>query len=311
MELKSLRCPNCNGPVRPISEGRFVCESCGTSFMADYDPEDVEIQRIKAEAEVQKKQAEAAGKAFQSVENTGKRISRSARMMMTIVVTMILISFVIVTISIANFNGAARRAREAAEERSREAGEKRESMEREFNEQYSKVQEQQEKMEKKLAKPQYIESAPDLLRDEEFVKNAKAALRDALDIRHDLFWTNWVWPKEPEYMGSYFLVAEDEDAKEHNMLISVYKVFWIREREESTEEPEVYEIYDATVLYNLSMKEDGTIKSDYRAGGASYHSETPTVQPLRGFYNFDQLYREEILGRGDFKIQELDFSDEE
>ena len=42
MELKSLKCSKCGGLLRQIGDGKYICGSCGTSFMADYDKEDVE-----------------------------------------------------------------------------------------------------------------------------------------------------------------------------------------------------------------------------------------------------------------------------
>ena len=59
-DMKGRKCPNCNGAVREISSGKFVCESCGTSFTTDAPQEDDELRRFRAEAEEKKRQLEAA-----------------------------------------------------------------------------------------------------------------------------------------------------------------------------------------------------------------------------------------------------------
>ena len=49
MQLMSLKCPNCNGPLKVVNEGTFYCANCDSAFMADYDKEDLEYQKIKVE----------------------------------------------------------------------------------------------------------------------------------------------------------------------------------------------------------------------------------------------------------------------
>ncbi|MBO4748845.1 MAG: hypothetical protein J5546_00860, partial [Lachnospiraceae bacterium] len=86
MQLKSLRCPNCSGSVRQIGDGKYVCESCGTSFVPDLDPEDVEAERIKAEAEVKKARIQAASNMTSDVQ----RKARMARARGNVAIVMIL-----------------------------------------------------------------------------------------------------------------------------------------------------------------------------------------------------------------------------
>ena len=64
-------------------------------------------------------------------------------------------------------------------------------------------------------------------------------------------------------------------------------------------------------VYDISLKDDGTIKSDYKAQEFSGHTEIPRTQFLKGYYDRDQLYRETILGKSDYKVTEFDFSDAE
>ena len=62
MRLRSMRCPNCAGAVKETEDGRCYCDSCGTTFMIDMDPEDVEYEKIKradrAKKEIERKSRE-------------------------------------------------------------------------------------------------------------------------------------------------------------------------------------------------------------------------------------------------------------
>ena len=60
MKLMSLNCPNCNAPVKQVAEGKFYCANCDSSFLADYDPEDVEYQKVRTAAVIHKQQMNLA-----------------------------------------------------------------------------------------------------------------------------------------------------------------------------------------------------------------------------------------------------------
>ena len=60
MQLLSLKCPNCNGSLKMVREGVFYCQNCDSEFMADYDKDDIEYQKMKSEAELRKQQLNMA-----------------------------------------------------------------------------------------------------------------------------------------------------------------------------------------------------------------------------------------------------------
>lgn len=47
MELKKLRCSNCDGPLKQGDDGKYYCENCGTGYLMDMDPEDVIYEKFK------------------------------------------------------------------------------------------------------------------------------------------------------------------------------------------------------------------------------------------------------------------------
>ena len=108
MNFKSVRCPSCSSPsVKEISTGRFVCESCGTSFVADYDREDVEYEKIKQQAEREKREYEQK----QSAMNQVRRIQQSQQKAGKVVALVIVCVFgMIFFINVIVFSTVARSA---------------------------------------------------------------------------------------------------------------------------------------------------------------------------------------------------------
>ena len=48
MDLRNIKCPNCAGNnITEGSDNRFHCENCGSFFVVDAKPEDIEYQKLK------------------------------------------------------------------------------------------------------------------------------------------------------------------------------------------------------------------------------------------------------------------------
>ena len=48
MDLRNIKCPNCAGNnITEGSDNRFHCENCGSFFVVEAKPEDVEYQKLK------------------------------------------------------------------------------------------------------------------------------------------------------------------------------------------------------------------------------------------------------------------------
>ena len=303
MELKSLKCSKCGGLLRQIGDGKYICGSCGTSFMADYDKEDVEYQKIKVDAELKKKEMEMAERRMEVFQNTTQNVGKKVR---TIAIVMISIFVCMTFISI--FAGISRMMDMQKSHGSNEDWKAQsESRSKALLEEAERIKESQERAAEESRQAMlaaYKVTPENLMADEFFMKNATAAMKSEIKNNTHLYWTNWVWNEEPIYVTSFLLTAKDDNAWDHNILVNVYKVFWDKEYESHTNK---YVMYDATCLKNVSLNDDGTIKTDYAADGLSYHNEIVENQFLSGYADYDQLIREEIYGNTDYTYVEFQF----
>lgn len=291
MELKSMNCPNCGGPVKQTEDGRFICESCGTPFIPDYDQEDVEFQRIKNEADLRAQQAQKA--------KERKKVKTITIVSIVVGVVLIMSASVIFTVRMAMTRATVYRAERQQREAEREQKKQQEEEQRKQEEESRKAEEEAERQ---ALLASYKVTPEELLADSFFVENANAALFGQLKNNTNLYYTNWAWNKQPKYKTSYLLIAKDENNRKHNILVNLYKVFWDKEYDGSTER---YVMFDGTCLYNVSLNPDGTIKSDYEADGLTYNSEIKANQFLSGYSDYKQLIRQEIYGNSDYDYIEF------
>ena len=318
MKLKSLRCPNCGGPVKKIGEKNYVCESCGTSFVPDLDPEDVEMERIKAEAEIKKKRIDAVQNGMNRISNAqrsqGTRAAKSIALIMVSMIAVIIMISVFVTI----FSATRYMHHRNQYANTSDYDAKRSEMEEKAKKLQEEAQRAQEeaarRMQEALSKPKYVTSLEEILADEVFTKNAKAALRAAAKDTDFLVWNNYQIDGEPKIMASYLLVAKDENARPQNRLISIFWINWyaeygVEEDDDDEYRRDYFPIYQAQELSDLTINSDGTIKSNYVPDNPSWHSEIPRNQMFWGYADYDQLIRECILAQSDYTAIEIDFSD--
>ena len=301
MKLISLNCPNCNGPVKQVGEGKFHCENCGTSFLADYDREDVDYQKARNEAEFRKQQIHLAQHGMVDQNRKAKdqfRIKLIVIAAVFIFFMTIAIPTVIVTLKAQKSAMESYAEQERAREEKRER-EQQEAEERRQQEAAAKAAEEEAARQALLASYRVTPEA--LLADSFFLENANKTLEGQLEKNTNLYYTNWVYG-EPEYITSYILIAKDENNREHNIVTSIYKVHWDKVFDDRTEH---YVMYDGACLRNVSLNEDGTIKSDYAPHSLTYNSEIVANQWLSGYTDYDQLIRQEIYGNADYDYIEF------
>lgn len=298
MQLMSLKCPNCDGPLKMVKEGTFYCANCDSAFMADYDKDDLEYQKMKVEEAIRKQQLSQTQTGVEVQKNQVKNQFRIKVIIIALVATFILIitvPTVIITLQ-SEKKAVETRIQEEKERQERRIAEEKEKEEK-------RKQEEAEKEAARKAKlATYKLSAEELTSDEFFVENANKAIEAQLLENTSFYYDDWVWNEEPEYITSYFLTAKDENEKVQNILVSLYKVHWDKEDDDGTDK---YVIYDGAVLKNISKNEDGTIRSDYDPDELSYHSELIRNQYLSGYTEYDQLVRQEIYGNGDYEYFEF------
>lgn len=302
MQLMSLKCPNCNGALKMVDEGTFYCANCDSAFMADYDKDDVEYQKMKVEAELRKQQLNQA----QTGAEDRKRKAKDQFRIKVIIIAVVALFFLIITVpTVIVTLQSEKKAVETRLQEEKEREQRREAEEKEKEEkrrQEEAAKEAEEKATRQAKLDSYRLSEEELTSDVFFVENANKAIEGQLRDNTDLFYDNWVWNEDPEYITSYFLTAKDENEKDQNILVSIYKIHWDKEDDDGTDQ---YVIYDGAVLYNISKNEDGTIRSDYDPDELSYHSELIRNQYLSGYTEYGQLVRQEIFGKADYDYFEF------
>lgn len=298
MQLMSLKCPNCNGALKMVDEGTFYCANCDSAFMADYDKDDVEYQKMKVEAELRKQQLNQA----QTGAEDRKRKAKDQFRIKVIIIAVVALFFLIITVPTVIVT--LQSEKKAVETRLQEEKERqqRQEAEEEKRRQEEAAREAEENAIRQAKLDSYRLSEEELTSDVFFVENANKALEVQLWDNTSLFYDNWVWNEDPEYITSYFLTAKDENAGVQNILVSIYKIHWDKEDDDGTDQ---YVIYDGAVLYNISRNEDGTIRSDYDPDELSYHSELIRNQYLSGYTEYGQLVRQEIFGKADYDYFEF------
>ena len=181
MQLMSLKCPNCNALVEQTEEGKFHCPSCGTSFLADYDEEDVEYQRIKTEAEIRNRQLDLAEKRMAGGQ-TGAQLRRPVQKSKAVTISIVV--FIIFLIAMTGFSAVFAMQRAAAssiasrqreEQREREQEVKRKQQEEE-QKRRKEEEESRKAAEKQALLDSYKVTPEDLAADPFFTENAKAAI---------------------------------------------------------------------------------------------------------------------------------------
>ena len=298
MQLMSLKCPNCNGALKMVDEGTFYCANCDSAFMADYDKDDVEYQKMKVEAELRKQQLNQA----QTGAEDRKRKAKDQFRIKVIIIAVVALFFLIITVPTVIVT--LQSEKKAVETRLQEEKERqqRQEAEEEKRRQEEAAREAEENAIRQAKLDSYRLSEEELTSDVFFVENANKALEVQLWDNTSLFYDNWVWNEDPEYITSYFLTAKDENAGVQNIFVSIYKIHWDKEDDDGTDQ---YVIYDGAVLYNISRNEDGTIRSDYDPDELSYHSELIRNQYLSGYTEYGQLVRQEIFGKADYDYFEF------
>ncbi len=298
MQLMSLKCPNCDGPLKMVKEGTFYCANCDSAFMADYDKDDLEYQKMKVEAEIRKQQLNQAQTGVEVQKSQAKDRFRIKVIIIALVATFVLIvtvPTVIITLQ-SEKKAVETRIQEEKERQERQKAEEKEEEEK------RKQEEAEKEAERKAKLASYRLTAEELTSDEFFVENANKALEVQLWDNTSLFYDDWVWNEDPEYITSFFLTAKDENESVQNILVSIYKIHWDKEDDDGTDH---YVIYDGAILKNISKNEDGTIRCDYDPDELSYHSELVRNQYLSGYTEYDQLIRQEIYGNGDYEYFEF------
>ena len=130
MELKKLRCSNCDGPLKQADDGKYYCENCGTSYLMDMDPEDVIYEKFN--------DLTSNENLTKVAENINARASKTFRYVLLVLI----LFFIVVGVLMVFFIRSELKHRTEAEQSAAIASSQMAERESEFNEEYDRISEQ-------------------------------------------------------------------------------------------------------------------------------------------------------------------------
>lgn len=240
----------------------LICSSCGSAFAIDYDDSDVAYKALQKQDEIMEK-------------TRGFRIV----FMVIVAVTMLVMVFVFIKI----FQSFKKNS---------------DDMMNGFGNENGIVTE----------KASDLEISKDLiLADTEFLKNAEASAVSLLKSEHktvkyfDFMWEkNLMSPPEasldgdPQMVGSYLMTSGHS-----NRYVMIYKLEFAFEY---NSEKNTKTMYDCVILDNLTVSDDGKIRSDYQVRAERHTGADLTFM---AYEDKDQLYREVVLGKSGYEVTQL------
>ncbi len=130
MELKKLRCSNCDGPLKQADDGKYYCENCGTSYLMDMDPEDVIYEKFKDLT------------SNENLTKVAENVNAGATKTFRYVALVIFFLFIVVGILISLFIRSEFKHRVEVERSEASVSSQMAERESEFNEEYDRISEQ-------------------------------------------------------------------------------------------------------------------------------------------------------------------------
>ena len=279
MKLKKLRCTNCDGPLTEAN-GKYWCESCGTSYVIDMDPEDVEYEKMKRQDAVRDNH-----EPIQRSSNNNRNRSNTTTMAGT-VVTVITIACVFF---LRGYTGAKQRKLE----------ESRASMSIEMSEHASEFSAAAESMLNETFFTTGEATTATTIDDSAITGNSEfcAQLKDKCDyLIVDQVFAPIGYEKagEPQYIGSYLLTP---DSSVYGTRIEmIYMLTWTN----GDSEEQVYVCIDFS---GVKIAEDGSC--DYERAELTGHFVTINDVIFQGYDDLDALIAEQVDGRTFYTGSEL------
>ena len=292
MKLKRMECPNCGGQVKKEADGKYLCESCGSPFVMDYDADDVEYERIKMEQEKLKNSPFTQRYARQQSVDPEVMAQRRKKAK-TIIIVMLIVYFILPTfIGIIGILGSMLTGIPLKSSSKKTTSTKITSSKR--NKSNSPTP---------TPAPVYVSDPESILNDKVFT----TYMLEAADEKIDSFETEKV-----PYTGGFratgiselvsaYLVNADEGSASRfkNRIYLVYKITWENDGGERIEE--FFPVY----LNNITIKDSGVLHSDYVINDDfRFTMKSPRI--FYGYESEEQFYREELLSKEGITVSKFD-----
>jgi hypothetical protein len=301
MRLKRMECPNCGGQVRKEADGKYLCESCGSPFVMDMDPEDVEYERVKLEQEKLKNSPPVYENRYARKQSVDPQVMAQRRRKVKVVVITLVIIYVVLPMFTMLIGGIFTLVTGIPLKSSSKKKDTTRSTipTSRFNKStiYSNAN-----TATPTPAPVYVTDPDAILSDTVFTTN----MLEAAEEKIESFKTEKV-PYGSSFRAtgsgfvSAYLVNSDEGAynRFENRIYLVYRISW--ENDENEKIDEFFPVY----LNNITVMESGVIQSDYLIQDDFRF----TMKSPRIFYGFDsekQFYREELLSMQNVTISGFD-----
>ena len=263
MKLVDLKCPSCGGKLIKQND-TFVCEYCGTPFTMDYDPEDVEHERLKAMQNAR--------------PNPGNDKKQKASFRLLIAIVVIIIAFCIIVAGVhlgvfIVFQNEISHMGSTISSDDSEYDDKNETKE-----------------------PDYNVAAEDLTDSmDDFIESGKIA---QMNINECAYWDHMgsvdYYSKTDAVYKDAYLVTDipNEKPRQSNRLVVIYEVTW------HNDELGDKTCYDAVYFEGLQKNPNGGGISDFNAE-TIFRSEAAWGWGMAySFEDYNQCYRENVSSLG-------------
>ena len=291
MKLKRMECPNCGGQVKKEADGKYLCESCGSPFVMDYDADDVEYERIKMEQEKLKNSPFTQRYARQQSVDPEVMAQRRKKVK-TILIVMLIVYFILPTfIGIIGILGSMLTGIPLKSSSKKTTSTKITSSKR--NKSNSPTP---------TPAPVYVSDPESILNDKVFTTYMLEAAEEKIESfkTEKVPYTGSFGATGSEFVTAY-LVNSEEDSKNRfkNRIYLVYKIRWENDGGEKIDE--FFPVY----LNNISIKDSGVLHSDYEINDDfRFTMKSPRI--FYGYESEEQFYREEILAKEGVTISKFD-----
>ena len=267
MKLVNLKCPNCDGTLTKTDDS-LHCEACGAVFAIDYDESDVEIERLRMEAEKQKNAPASTGTADKAGDNARK----TRLIMLVIALFVIAIPFCFVGLIMFQKNMVDR------------------------SNSYVVGDEDEEEEDDYRVTPEDVSGMLD-----EFIDAGRIV---QMNISECAYWDTVTalrnYEKTDAVFDSAYLITDipNEIPKRSNRLVIIYRVTWYNENHGEQI------CYDAVYFEGLRVNPNGGVISDF-SGETIIRSDAAWGWSMAySFEDVNQCYRENVTALGG-KVEKL------
>ena len=298
MRLKRMECPNCGGQVRKEADGKYLCESCGSPFVMDMDPEDVEYERVKLEQEKLKNSPPVFENRYARKQSVDPQVMAQRRRKVKVVIITLVIIYVVLpmfTMLIGGiftfFTGIPLKSIS-----------KKNTTKTTVSATRNRKKGTATATETPTPAPVYVTDPDTLLSDTVFTTN----MLEAAEEKIESFKTEKV-PYGSSFRAtdsgfvSAYLVNSDEGAynRFENRIYLVYRISW--ENDENEKIDEFFPVY----LDDITVKESGVVQSDYIiSDDFRFTMKSPRI--FYGYETQEQFVREVLMADGYSTYTEFD-----